>query len=121
MSDSNKIQACKDLVTSGIPSEFSEADSTLVGTTPEKLIEYGDVALWGQHQGSGDKIVHPRNPRLMRWLESFAESGVGPSEDYDDVKYKSPANHPTYGEKNANTHTPTLAKNSGTTTPVTSL
>ena len=63
---------------------------------------------------------------MMRWLDRFAESGVGPSEHYDDVKYKfmlsmSPASRPTCGEKNADTHTPTLAKGSGTITPVTSL
>lgn len=46
MSDANKTAACKNLVAYGIGDEFEGADPTLIGTTPEKIVEYGDVGLW---------------------------------------------------------------------------
>lgn len=88
MSDPNSIQACKDLVTYGIGSEFVDADPTLIGNTPEIVVEYGSVALMAQHSEPGDKLVNLRMPAILRWLRALAENGTGPSEKCGDIMFK---------------------------------
>jgi hypothetical protein len=45
MSDSNSIRAYKNLVVYGIGDKFEDADPTIIGPNPEKVVEYGSVAL----------------------------------------------------------------------------
>jgi hypothetical protein len=85
---SNLITECEQLVNAGIPNEFSEADATLIGETPARLVEWGSVSLWGQHTGTGDKSVNLRAPGLVNWLKMLAASGTGPADEYGGVRYK---------------------------------
>jgi len=88
MSDPNSIQACKDLVEYGIGSEFESADATLISPDPEKVVEYGTIALWAQYQGRGTKQVNLRMPAILAWFKTLAGSGVGPTGEFGGVKYK---------------------------------
>lgn len=85
---SSLITECQQLVNEGIPNEFNEADATLVGETPARLIEWGSVSLWGQHTGTDDKRVNLRAPSIVNWLKRLATSGIGPADEYGGVRYK---------------------------------
>jgi hypothetical protein len=84
----NAIEECQQLVNSSIPNEFREADSTAIGENPERLVEYGNVSLWGQHLGDGSIQVNLRRPTLLAFLRRLAASGVGHAEEHDNVRYK---------------------------------
>lgn len=88
MSDPNNIKAREDLVVNGICSEFKEADPTIVGNTPEKVVTYGSVALCAQHVGLDEKEVNLRMPAILKWLKTFAESGTGPAKEYESIRFK---------------------------------
>jgi len=76
----------------------------LVEENPGKLIEWGDVSLWGQNLGTGTTRVNLLSPSMIRFLKTLAASGTGPAEEHEGIRYKFIAN-----------------KDSGTTTPVSSL
>ncbi|KAF1993392.1 hypothetical protein P154DRAFT_527805 [Amniculicola lignicola CBS 123094] len=85
---SNLITECEQLVNTGIPNEFNEADATMIGEAPARLVEWGSVSLWGQHTGTGDKSVNLRMPGILAWLKTLAASGTGPADEYNSVRYK---------------------------------
>lgn len=84
----NLITECKQLVEKGIPNEFKEADETLIGNQPARLVEWGSVSLWGQHTGTGEKKVNLRMPSITAWFKTLAASGTGPASEHNGVKYK---------------------------------
>ncbi|KAF2657988.1 hypothetical protein K491DRAFT_676783 [Lophiostoma macrostomum CBS 122681] len=97
-------QACKNLVTEGIPNEFSAGDTTIVDETPAKVVEWGTVSLWAQSL-SGSKTINLRLPGMTTFLTNLANSsGTGAASEKDGVRYKFINN-----------------KESGTTSPVSSL
>ena len=81
------IQTCLDLI-SQLPNEYKNKDmTTIVYTTPDKILEISTMALWAQST-VGTKEINPRLPSLSCWLKRLAANGPGPDGEYEGVKYK---------------------------------
>ena len=80
------IQACKNLLTSTLPTEYS---FTIVNENPEAILQCEDIkmALWAQSL-SGSKTLFMRSPSLTRELEKLADLGEGRALTLDRIKYK---------------------------------
>jgi hypothetical protein len=82
------IQDCINLIENALPQNFpSDEANTIIGTTPEKILDGHRVALWAQSQSS-EKSIFMRSPTLKGQLLALAHEGLGANKTHDGVKYK---------------------------------
>ncbi|KAF3397753.1 hypothetical protein F1880_005643 [Penicillium rolfsii] len=85
--DMDEIKLCQDLIDELEVKYVDEDKTTVVATTPAKIFQNSNVALWARTY-LGTKTISLGLPSMKEWLGNLALCGPGRSEMYDGVEYR---------------------------------